>query len=73
MAAIPQPYVFRPAEAEIAEVLEIPVAALMDPSVLERRDDLPGARSRSSSITTGNSVIWGATARMIAELLEALQ
>ena len=41
VAAIPQPYVFRPAEAEIAEVIEVPVAALQDPAILEKRK-LPG-------------------------------
>jgi 8-oxo-dGTP pyrophosphatase MutT (NUDIX family) len=35
VAALPQPYVFRPQEAEIAELLEVPVAALMDPGILE--------------------------------------
>lgn len=72
VAAIPQPYVFRPAEAEIAEVLEIPVAALMDPSVLEERR-LPGREEPVLFFHHGDQVIWGVTARMVAELLEALQ
>jgi 8-oxo-dGTP pyrophosphatase MutT (NUDIX family) len=71
VAAIPQPYVFRPAEAEIAEVLEVPVAALMDPRVLERRL-LPGREEPVLFYHYGDQVIWGATARMLAELLEAL-
>jgi 8-oxo-dGTP pyrophosphatase MutT (NUDIX family) len=71
VAAIPQPYVFRPAEAEIAEVLEIPVAALLDPGALERRR-LPGRQELVLFYHYGEQVVWGATARMLAELLEAL-
>jgi 8-oxo-dGTP pyrophosphatase MutT (NUDIX family) len=70
-AAIPQPYRFRPAEAEIAEVLEVPVAALRDPSALESRR-LPGRDEPVLFYHYGDKVIWGATARIVAELLEAL-
>jgi hypothetical protein len=72
VAAIPQPYDFRPAEAEIAQVLEIPVADLMDPSALERRP-LPGRAEPVLFYHHPDGVIWGATARMLAELLEALK
>jgi len=72
VAAIPQPYVFRPAQAEIAQVLEIPVAALRDPAVLERRR-LPGREEPVLFYHHDGQVIWGATARMLAELLEALR
>jgi 8-oxo-dGTP pyrophosphatase MutT (NUDIX family) len=72
VAAVPQPYVFRPAQAEIAEVLEIPVAALADPAILERRR-LPGRPEPVLFYHHGDHVIWGATARMLAELLEALE
>jgi 8-oxo-dGTP pyrophosphatase MutT (NUDIX family) len=71
VAAIPQPYVFRPAQAEIAEVLEVPVAAMMDPEVLEKRR-LPGREEPVLFYHHGDQVIWGATARMLAELLEAV-
>ena len=71
VAAIPQPYVFRPAEAEIAEVIEVPVAALQDPAILEKRK-LPGREEPVLFYHYGEQVIWGATARMVAELLEAL-
>jgi 8-oxo-dGTP pyrophosphatase MutT (NUDIX family) len=71
VAAIPQSYVFRPAEAEIAEVLEVPVAALRKPDALERRA-LPGREEPVLFYHYGRTVIWGATARMVEELLEAL-
>lgn len=71
VAALPQPYVFTPAESEIAEVVEAPVAALRDPAVQETRF-LPGRDEPVLFYRYGNHVIWGATARMLAELLEAL-
>jgi 8-oxo-dGTP pyrophosphatase MutT (NUDIX family) len=72
VAAIPQPYAFRPAEAEIAEVLEVPVTALLDPGILEKRR-LPGREGPVLFYHYRDQVIWGATAGMLAELLEALR
>ncbi len=71
VAAIPQPYVFEPAESEIAEVVEVPVAALRDPAIREERV-LPGRDEPVLFYRHGSHVIWGATARILAELLEAL-
>ena len=72
VAAVPQPYVWRPAEAEIAEVIEAPLAALMDPAVLEEKT-MPGREGTILFYHYGKHVIWGATARIVAELLEALR
>lgn len=72
VGAVPYPHVLRPAEAEIAEVIDVPVAALLDPKVLERRV-LPGREEPTLFYHYGPHVIWGATARMMAELLEALR
>jgi 8-oxo-dGTP pyrophosphatase MutT (NUDIX family) len=72
VAAIPQPYVFRPAEAEIAEILEIPVAAFRVPGALEKRN-FPGRDEPVLFYHYGESVVWGATARITEELLEALK
>ncbi len=71
VGAIPYPHVLRPAEAEIAEVLDVPVAALLDPKALERRV-LPGREEPTLFYHYGTHVIWGATARMMQELLDAL-
>ncbi len=71
VAAIPQPYVFAPAESEIAEVVEAPVAALSDPAVKETRS-LPGRDEPVLFYRYGAHVIWGATAGILSELLEAL-
>jgi 8-oxo-dGTP pyrophosphatase MutT (NUDIX family) len=71
VGAIPQPYEFRPAEAEIAQVIEAPVGALLDPTILERRA-FPGRPEPVLFYHHGEHVIWGATARMLKELLDAL-
>lgn len=72
VGAIPFPHVLRPAEAEIAEVIDAPVAALLDPKILERRL-LPGREEPTLFYHYGTHVIWGATARMLKELLGALE
>jgi len=71
VGAIPHPYALRPAAAEIAEVIEAPVAALLDPRSLERRT-LEGRAEPTLFYHYGPHVIWGATARMLKELLDAL-
>jgi len=71
VGAIPYPHVLRPAEAEIAEVIEAPVAALLDPKALETRV-LAGREEPTLFYHYGTHVIWGATARMLKELLDAL-
>jgi 8-oxo-dGTP pyrophosphatase MutT (NUDIX family) len=72
VAAVPQPYVWQPAEAEIAEVIEAPIAELMDPAILEKKP-WPGREETILFYHYGRHVIWGATARILSELLEALK
>ena len=72
VGAIPQPYEFRPAEAEIADVLEVPVPALLDPLILEKKP-FPGREELVLYYHYEESVIWGATARILSELLAALE
>jgi len=71
VAAVPQPYVWKPAEAEIAEVIEAPLSSLMDPAIREAQP-IPGREGTILFYHYGKHVIWGATARILAELLEAL-
>lgn len=72
VGAIPYPHVLKPAEAEIAEVIDAPVAALLDPRVLETKT-LAGREEPTLFYHYGEHVIWGATARMLKELLDALR
>jgi 8-oxo-dGTP pyrophosphatase MutT (NUDIX family) len=71
VGAIPQPYALTPAPSEIAEVIEAPVAALLHPKALERRL-LPDRDEPTLFYHYGAHVVWGATARMLKELLDAL-
>jgi 8-oxo-dGTP pyrophosphatase MutT (NUDIX family) len=71
VGAIPHPYPFRPASEEIAELIEVPLAALRDPASLEQRL-LPDRDEPTLFYRYGDHVIWGATARMVKELLDAL-
>jgi len=71
VGAIPQPYTFQPEAAEIAEVIEVPIAALLDPAILERRM-FPGRPEPVLFYHHGRHEIWGATARILKELLDAL-
>jgi 8-oxo-dGTP pyrophosphatase MutT (NUDIX family) len=71
VGAIPQPYVYRPQSSEIAEVLEVPVAELLRPGVREDRP-LPGRPLPVVFYNWRGKQIWGATGRMLAELLEAM-
>ena len=71
VGAIPYPHVLKPAAAEIAEVIDVPISALLDPKALERRM-LPGRDEPTLFYHYGSHVIWGATARMLKELLDAI-
>src|SRR5262249_29463610 len=72
VGAIPSPYPFRVAENEIAELIEVPIAALLDPKALETRM-LPGRDEPVLFYHHGDHVIWGVTARILKELLDALR
>jgi 8-oxo-dGTP pyrophosphatase MutT (NUDIX family) len=71
VGAIPYPYAFKLQESEIAGLVEVPVAALMDPAALETKP-FPGRDEPVLFYHYGETVIWGATARMVKELLDAL-
>ncbi len=72
VGAIPCPYAFRLQESEIAGLVEVPVMALLDPAALETKP-LPGRPEPVLFYHYGETVIWGATARMLKELLDALR
>lgn len=67
----PAPYVWLPQEAEVAEVLEVPMAHLQDDAnaveVPRLRD---GALTLLDGFVWGEHVIWGATARMTRNFLD---
>jgi 8-oxo-dGTP pyrophosphatase MutT (NUDIX family) len=56
-------------EAEVAQVLEVPLATLVA-GAGERRMVRRGMAFRTHTYEVGSHVIWGATARILADLLE---
>jgi 8-oxo-dGTP pyrophosphatase MutT (NUDIX family) len=62
---------WRPAEAEVAEVLELALADLR--AGYDRRRMLRrGVPFRTDTYVVGDHLVWGATARMLADLFERL-
>ena len=71
VGTIPYPYPFKPSEVEIAEVLEVPLASLLD--LRNRREEvrwLNGTASKAYSYTYGDHLIFGATAQILTQFLE---
>jgi 8-oxo-dGTP pyrophosphatase MutT (NUDIX family) len=62
---------YRPSAEEVAFILEVPLAGLMDPSIrrTEKRT-VQGVEYDVYFYTYNSHVIWGATARILYELLE---
>jgi 8-oxo-dGTP pyrophosphatase MutT (NUDIX family) len=64
-------HVWRPSAHEVAEVLELPLHALRD-GYERRRLVRRGVPFRTDVYVVGDDLIWGATARMVGDLLERL-
>jgi 8-oxo-dGTP pyrophosphatase MutT (NUDIX family) len=62
---------WRPAEAEVAEVLELRLADLRD-GYGRRRMLRRGVPFRTDTYVVGDHLVWGATARMLADLFDRL-
>src|SRR5215218_134388 len=64
---------FVPAPAEVAEVIDLPLAHLLDPATLEEELwDFQGSARRVSFYRYGEHKIWGATARILHQLVTLL-
>jgi 8-oxo-dGTP pyrophosphatase MutT (NUDIX family) len=65
---------FLHAEREVSALLQVPVAHLIDPaSHVWKAVDQDGATVAMPAYQFGEHVIWGATARILAQLLELLE
>jgi len=62
---------WRPAEAEVAEVLELPLRTL-HAGYGRRRMLRRGVPFRTDTYVVGDHLVWGATARMLADLFARL-
>lgn len=71
VGSIPYPYDFKPDPGEVAELLVLPMAALADPAALriETREYF-GKDREIYYYTVGGQTIWGATARILKDLLD---
>ena len=71
---IPYPYKFSPSEAEVAEVLEVPISSLMDSR--NRRDEIriaDGDLDCAPVFAYNGHIIFGATARVLHRFLQLLE
>lgn len=63
----------RPEPAEVAEVFQVPVESVMDPTTVRDESHLGPKGIRSRPVYSYNGrVVWGATARIITTLREAI-
>ena len=72
---IPPDYDFEVSNIEIAEVLEVPIESLFDTENQVEDDRVWGDEipSKQYSYLYGSHIIWGATARIITQLLDILK
>lgn len=67
------PFDLRPDPREVAEVLEVPFAHLLDPVNYRRHEaEAGGVRRQFHAIPFGGHIIWGATAGMLMNLREIM-
>lgn len=74
VGVIPYPYPFRVNSAEIAELIEAPLEAFLDPANLEQRERpaLVGPPVPIYFYHIGPYTIWGVTARIVKDFLEKI-
>ncbi len=71
VAAIPYPYEFRKSPEEVEEIIEVPLAALLDKNNIREEIQLQqGKLAPVRSYEYKGQVIWGATARILKQFLE---
>ena len=68
VATIPYPYPLQPNPVEVEEIIEVPLAALLDERNL-REEPGPGGEP-AYFYDYGGRVIWGATARILKQFLD---
>ena len=73
VGAIPYPMTFTPHEREVKAIIEIPIAYLLDPQVVEERPVTWKGRDITTLIYHYRGhAIWGVTARILADFLTVL-
>ena len=74
VGAIPYPVAFAPRPGEVESIIEVPLAYLLDPMVVEERP----VKWKGTDVMTlvyhyKGHAIWGATARILADLLAVMR
>ncbi len=70
VASVPYPYPYAAAPGEVEEIVHVPIAALLDEAAYGvRRVEAYGMTLDTHSYHVGRHLIWGATARILHELL----
>ena len=73
VGAVPYPVETRAAAGEVAEIFALPLAAVANPQMVERRNVLVDGTPRELTVFhVGSRQIWGATALVLSNLLERL-
>lgn len=73
VASVPYPYPYAPDPGEVERLIYVPISALTAPGAMTKKD-VPyfGRTHEMYSFTFGEDVIWGATARVLKDLLDVL-
>ncbi len=70
----PAPYPFAPSGYEVAELLEVPLPHLLEPSTMNMQElEWRGNPVRSPSYSYDDHLIWGATARILQQFLKLIK
>lgn len=65
---------FYPDEREVAGIFEVSISEILDPSIVQVRTvETRGVRLETPCFVIQEQVVWGATALMIAEMIEILK
>lgn len=74
IGTIPYPYPFNPSAIEIAEVLEVPISALVNPANLRHETRLvDGLAKTVRSYAYNEHLVFGATAKILQQFLETVE
>jgi 8-oxo-dGTP pyrophosphatase MutT (NUDIX family) len=69
----PYPYPFKVSEVEIAELIEVPLASLLEKDCFSEREIFRGdQREIVFAYQYGKHIIWGATARILKQFLDLM-
>ncbi len=74
MGLLPYRPDFYPDEREVANIFEVSINEILDPAIVQIRTvESRGSRFETPCFVIQDQVVWGATALMIAELVEVLK